>query len=77
MKIYPVAGRIARDPSTLEPVPAAGKAVSDYDPFWLRRLSDGDVTKTPPAAPAIASASSDNAAAPSQVAQPAASGGAA
>ncbi|MGO2957421.1 MAG: DUF2635 domain-containing protein [Acetobacter sp.] len=76
MKIYPVEGRIARDPLTFEPVPSAGRTVSDYDPFWLRRLSDGDVTKTPPEAPAPASPSSDDAA-PAQAAQPAAPGGAA
>ncbi|MCI1439818.1 MAG: DUF2635 domain-containing protein [Acetobacter peroxydans] len=50
MKIYPVEGRLARDPRTMEPVPATGKTVSDYDAYWLRRLKAGDVTKTPPAA---------------------------
>lgn len=55
MKIYPVAGRTARDPVTMEPVPASGKTVSDYDPYWVRRLRDGDISKTAPAAPAPSS----------------------
>ena len=49
MKIYPVEGRTVRDPHTREPVPAGGRTVSDFDPFWARRLRDGDVTRTPPA----------------------------
>lgn len=49
MKIYPVVERLVRDPRTMEPVPATGKTVSDYDTYWLRRLHAGDVTQTPPA----------------------------
>ena len=56
MKIYPVEGRTVKDPRTRAPVPAKGLTVSDYDPFWARRLRDGDVTKTAPAAAAPASA---------------------
>ncbi|WP_240906375.1 DUF2635 domain-containing protein [Komagataeibacter xylinus] len=52
MKIYPVEGRTVRDPRTRAPVPAKGLTVSDYDPFWARRLRDGDVTKTAPQAEA-------------------------
>ncbi|MFT8922816.1 DUF2635 domain-containing protein [Acetobacter sp.] len=63
MKIYPVAGRTARDPVTMEPVPDSGKAVSDYDPYWVRRLRDGDVSKTAPAAPAPAVSTATEAAA--------------
>lgn len=77
MKIYPVAGRIARDPLTFEPVPTTGKTVSDYDSFWLRRLSAGDVTKAAPAAPVAASPSSDDTAATEQASHPAVTGGAA
>lgn len=77
MKIYPVAGRTARDPVTLEPVPASGKTVSDYDPYWVRRLRDGDVSKTAPDASAPSSSAVEGAAAvaPQPAAQ--ASGGAA
>ncbi|BAK83965.1 DUF2635 domain-containing protein [Komagataeibacter medellinensis] len=69
MKIYPVEGRTVKDPRTRAPVPEKGLTVSDYDPFWARRLRDGDVTKTPPAvdAPAPvaqATAKQDEAAAP-------------
>lgn len=49
MKIYPVEGRTVRDPHTREPVPAGGRTVSDFNTFWMRRLRDGDVTKTPSA----------------------------
>lgn len=52
MKIYPVEGRTVKDPRTREAVPAKGLTVSDYDPFWARRLRDGDVTKTAPTAAA-------------------------
>ena len=44
MKIQPVPGRLVRDPVTgrevTEPV-----VVPDSDPFWLRRLADGDVAR--------------------------------
>lgn len=44
MKIQPVSGRLVRDPVTgreiTEPV-----VVPDNDPFWLRRLADGDVAR--------------------------------
>lgn len=63
MKIYPVAGRTARDPVTMEPVPASGKTVSDYDPYWVRRLRDGDVSKTAPASPAPVGSAATEAAA--------------
>ncbi|PAK77828.1 DUF2635 domain-containing protein [Acetobacter fabarum] len=77
MKIYPVAGRTARDPVTMEPVPVSGKTVSDYDPYWVRRLRDGDVSKT--ASDASAPSSPATAVAAAVVPPPAAqvSGGAA
>lgn len=44
MKIQPVPDRLVRDPVTgreiTEPV-----VVPDNDPFWLRRLADGDVAR--------------------------------
>lgn len=77
MKIYPVAGRTARDPVTLEPVPASGKTVSDYDPYWVRRLRDGDVSKTAPDAAAPSSPATAVAAAVASPPAAQASGGAA
>lgn len=43
MKIYPVQGRLVRDPATGREI-TEGTVVPDNDSFWLRRLSDGDVT---------------------------------
>ena len=48
MKVYPVDGRIVRDPVTGRVVPVRGLEVPETDSFWIRRLADGDVTKTPP-----------------------------
>lgn len=48
MKIYPVQGRLVRDPATGREVTGATD-VPENDPFWLRRLADGDVSKTPQA----------------------------
>lgn len=50
MKIYPVKGRLVRDPRTRLEVPATGMTVSSFDPFWVRRVRDGDVTTKPPEA---------------------------
>lgn len=47
MKIYPVPGCLVRDPVTGRDV-AEATEVSDSDPFWIRRLADGDVSATPP-----------------------------
>ncbi|MDR1311925.1 MAG: DUF2635 domain-containing protein [Burkholderiaceae bacterium] len=47
MKVYPVKGRLVRDPITgREFNNTGGLEVSDTDPFWLRRLADGDVSRT-------------------------------
>ena len=48
--VYPVAGRLVRDPTTLAPLPVEGAEV-DWGVHWARRESDGDVTRTLPAAP--------------------------
>jgi hypothetical protein len=48
MKIYPVAGRLARDEHNRQPVPAEGREVRDDDPYWVRRVRDGDVTTDAP-----------------------------
>lgn len=50
MRIYPVAGRLVRDPFTMEPVPADGRDVPDGDLFYARALADGDVSPFPAAA---------------------------
>jgi hypothetical protein len=58
--VKPVAGRLVRDPATgreiTEPTPVDGD-----DPFWIRRLADGDVEEgagdapnNPPAARRVA-----------------------
>ena len=43
MKIYPVAGRLVRDPVTGREV-LESTDVPDNDPFWIRRVQDGDVS---------------------------------
>ena len=45
MLVKPVPGRTVRDPHSMALLPEEGREVSDHDPFWLRRLRDGDVTK--------------------------------
>lgn len=51
MKIYPVPGRIVRDPANgRELTDPEGIDVSESDSFWIRRLADEDVTKTKPKA---------------------------
>jgi hypothetical protein len=47
--VYPVPGRLVRDPVTGRYVPAEGLDVSSTDLFWAKRLLDGDVTTTKPA----------------------------
>ena len=44
MKVIPVEGRNVRDPRSMQLLPAEGRDVRDGDPFWLRRVRDGDVT---------------------------------
>ena len=47
MKVYPVPGRLLRDPEKRDFVPEKGRNVTD-SPFWRRRLRDGDASLTPP-----------------------------
>jgi hypothetical protein len=56
MKVYPVPGRLVRDPRSMQPVPDAGRDVPDDDPYWVRRVRDGDLTETAPAAKAAPAA---------------------
>lgn len=44
MWVKPVPGRSVRDPRSMALLPEKGREVPDSDPFWLRRLRDGDVT---------------------------------
>ena len=48
-KIYPVPGRIVRDPVTGREI-AGETTVDENDAFWIRRLDDGDVTDKKPKA---------------------------
>jgi len=56
MRIFEGSGRLARDPATMQRLPADGLEVPDRDVHWARALADGDVTTTPPAAPRKAAA---------------------
>lgn len=48
MMVYPVPGRLVRDPVTRHVLTDEGLDVSEHDFFWARRLRDEDVTKTAP-----------------------------
>lgn len=47
MKIYPVEGRLIRDPVTGREV-IGETNIPDNDTFWIRRLASGDVTDVAP-----------------------------
>lgn len=49
MKVYPVPGRVVRDPVTKHVLTDEGLDVSEHDIFWARRIRDEDVSTTPPA----------------------------
>lgn len=55
MKVIPAAGRSVRDPRTMTLLAPEGREVEDGDPFWVRRLRDGDVTiaEDPPEPPPV------------------------
>lgn len=44
MKVIPAPGRMVRDPRSFALLKPEGREVPDNDPFWKRRLRDGDVT---------------------------------
>jgi len=50
MFVYPKAGVLTRDPVKKDLLPESGREVADHDPYWLRRIADGDVLKAKPAA---------------------------
>ena len=54
MKVRPAEGRAVRDPVSMMLLPDEGATVPDDDPFWTRRVIDGDVeviTDDPPPPP--------------------------
>jgi Protein of unknown function (DUF2635) len=52
LTIYPIPGRLVRDPTTGREVTEA-TVVPESDSFWLRRIADGDVgTEAPKTAKA-------------------------
>ena len=63
IKVQAAPGRRVRDPATKRPLPPEGVEVSPDEPYWFKRLRDGDVI--PAAADAApAPAASPPAAAP-------------
>ncbi len=48
MKVFPVEGRLVRDPATGREI-TEGTVVPDNDSFWLRRIADRDVALEAPA----------------------------
>ncbi len=52
MWVKPAPGRAVRDPAIKDRrhnlLPAEGKDVPEFDPFWQRRLRDGDVLRGDP-----------------------------
>ena len=56
MTVFPVEGRLVRDPFTRLPVPPEGQGVDDADPYWARALADGDVADAQVDAPVVAPA---------------------
>lgn len=53
MFIIPVEGRRVRDPATQRIVGDDGLTIDPTDPYWLRRLEDGDVLEAPEPAPEV------------------------
>jgi Protein of unknown function (DUF2635) len=51
MKVRPAPGRAVRDPRSMILLPDEGRDVPDDDPFWNRRVRDGDVTVDAPDPP--------------------------
>ena len=65
MLVKPAPGRTVRDPRTMLLLPAAGRDVNIGDPFWARRIRDGDVTVEAPAAATTSATSSTASTTPS------------
>jgi hypothetical protein len=63
MFVYPQPGVLVRDPDKRDLIPKEGREVDGASPYWIRRLSDKDITTEKPAdapleAQAVAAASS-------------------
>jgi hypothetical protein len=48
MRVRPAPGRTLRDPETRQLVTDDGIEVRDADPYWRRRLRDGDAVRVEP-----------------------------
>lgn len=48
MLIKPAPGLIIRDPLKHDLIPETGREVNASDPYWIRRLKDGDVVRAEP-----------------------------
>ncbi|UPG89270.1 DUF2635 domain-containing protein [Luteibacter aegosomaticola] len=48
MRVFPKPGVLVRDPVKRDFLPEEGRDVGDADAYWLRRISDGDVTTDDP-----------------------------
>lgn len=60
MFVYPQPGVLVRDPDKRDLIPKEGREVDGASPYWIRRLSDKDITteKLADAAPEVQAASS-------------------
>jgi Protein of unknown function (DUF2635) len=60
MKVIPAPGKAVRDPRSMILLPEEGRDVPDDDPFWNRRLRDGDATVVVDPPPELQRASSQH-----------------
>ena len=60
MKVKPAPGRTVRDPHSKMVLPPEGRDVPDHDPFWQRRIRDGDVIVDKPTQSAAPHASASD-----------------
>jgi hypothetical protein len=65
MQVWPKPGFKIRDPFFNDYLPPEGRDVDASDPYWVRRLSDEDVTDTQPKAAPVASQGSKQPSKPS------------
>jgi hypothetical protein len=58
-KLYPAPGRKVRDPQTKRELSRDGEEKDIHEPYWHRRLADGDVVTKKPDYPAEPAPSGD------------------